>query len=93
MKIALNRKYGCFMLTEQQQTILENHPIENFIDEVDYRQNLRIDKLLIATLESTPCHDGVRILEMPDNITDFKISDYDGFETVYYVVDGKIHIL
>ena len=30
------------------------------------------------------------IAEIPDNATDYVIEDYDGKETVLYVVDGKI---
>lgn len=29
---------------------------------------------------------------IPDEATDTMLSDYDGFETIYYVLDGKIHV-
>ena len=32
----------------------------------------------------------MRVVEIPDNITDYKIYDYDGREYVVYVLDGKI---
>ena len=31
------------------------------------------------------------VVEIPDNITDYEIDEYDGFESITYVVDGKIH--
>lgn len=31
------------------------------------------------------------IVEIPDNVTDWEISEYDGWESVVYVLDGKIY--
>lgn len=31
------------------------------------------------------------VFEMPDNVTDYYIDDYDGMENVFYVIDGKIY--
>ena len=28
---------------------------------------------------------------IPDNATDWEMDEYDGYETITYVVDGKIH--
>lgn len=33
------------------------------------------------------------VVEIPDESTDYYIEDYDGVESVIYVVDGKIHVL
>lgn len=33
----------------------------------------------------------IEVVEIPDNVTDWQINDYDGSESVIYVVDGKIH--
>ena len=33
----------------------------------------------------------LEVIDLPDNLTDYEISEYDGFESVIYVVDGKIH--
>lgn len=37
--------------------------------------------------------DGVRLrlVEIPDTMTDWEKNDYDGIETITYVVDGKIY--
>lgn len=90
MKIAVNRNYGGFRLTEKQIEVLQPLVNEDFIDEVDYNQKLRNDPILIRTLELYPSDNDVKIIEIPDNATDWVINEYDGFETVYYVVDGKI---
>lgn len=36
-------------------------------------------------------HARLKIVEIPDNCTDYEINEYDGIETITYVVDGKIH--
>lgn len=89
MKIALNKDYGCFMLNEEQEKNLKPLVDDDFIYEVDYNHKLRTNKYLIETLEKIPSK-SITIIEIPDNATDFIIDDYDGFETVYFVVDGKI---
>lgn len=37
--------------------------------------------------------DGVRLraVEIPDTMTDWEMDEYDGVESIIYVVDGKIH--
>ena len=47
---------------------------------------------LVAFVEKHPddCGD-LEVVEIPDESTDYLINEYDGAETVYYVVDGKIH--
>lgn len=33
----------------------------------------------------------LEVIDLPTNLTDCEVSEYDGFESVIYVVDGKIH--
>jgi redox-sensitive bicupin YhaK (pirin superfamily) len=33
----------------------------------------------------------LRLVEIPDTMTDWEKNDYDGIETITYVVDGKIY--
>lgn len=37
--------------------------------------------------------EALKVVEIPDYATDFLIVDYDGQESVLYVVDGKIHMI
>ena len=52
----------------------------------------RDDAALVEYVEThaDECRD-LRVVTLPDNITDWMLNDYDGLETVYYVVNGKIH--
>jgi hypothetical protein len=47
---------------------------------------------LVEMVEAMPelCGD-LRIVEIPDTATDYNIDEYDGFESVVYVVNGKLH--
>lgn len=59
---------------------------------------IRTNQILISELESLIENDFpvdrssscIEIVEIPDNATDWRLIDYDGVETLYYVVDGKI---
>lgn len=33
----------------------------------------------------------LEVVELPEGTTDYRISEYDGFERVWYAVDGKIY--
>lgn len=33
----------------------------------------------------------LEVVEIPDNTTDYEINEYDGYETVIYVIDGKLY--
>ena len=57
----------------------------------------RTDPQVIAAVEAdaeaaayNDCAE-LEVAEIPDNVTDWDIQDYDGYETLIYVVDGKIH--
>lgn len=82
MKIVVNGDfggYGCDVSNE-------------FEELVDNYANDRVNSELVNFVENNPddCGD-LTIVEIPDNATDFDIMDYDGMETLIYVVDGKIH--
>ena len=89
MKIVLNRAYGGFSLPEDFR--------EQFnINEYDEYDINRTDERLINFIENNGGEVKVfcgtlEIAEIPDNSTDWEISEYDGFEEVIYVIDGKIH--
>lgn len=58
----------------------------------------RTNPILISELESLiendfpidRCSSLLEIVEIPDDATDWILTEYDGAETLYYVVDGKI---
>ena len=62
-----------------------------------YDWDTRTDPQVIAAVEADAdaaarddCAE-LEVAEIPDTVTDWDIQDYDGYETLIYVVDGKIH--
>jgi nitroreductase len=60
-------------------------------DKVREKKRKPIDEL-VAFVESHPdeCGD-LEVVEIPDTATDWEIDEYDGWESVVYVVNGKLH--
>lgn len=86
MKVVLNKCYGGFGLDEE---LAEQYGLDEW--SVD-----RTDEKLIELVEkygedAGGSHSELEIVEIPDEATDWEIDEYDGFEGVIYVVDGKIH--
>ncbi len=81
MKIVLNKDYGGFGYGVAPE-------YEDFVRGCGDRTNPE----LVDFVESHPdeCGD-LEVVEIPDTATDWEIDEYDGWETVTYVVDGKLH--
>lgn len=87
MKIILNKSYGGFEVDEKWEDVLG-------IAELD-EEELRFSEPLIKAIESNFPVDGysarLEVITIPSNATDFAVINNDGFETVIYVVDGKLY--
>lgn len=54
--------------------------------------NDRSNATLVEKVEKYPEEfEGLQIAHIPEEATDYTIVEFDGFEVVYYVVDGKIY--
>lgn len=80
MKIVINVSYGGF-----------GYGVAKEIAPLAKRGN-RTSPQLIELVETQPnkCGD-LRVVEIPDNATDWIVHEYDGLEEIIYVMDGKIH--
>lgn len=83
MKMVINCTYGGFRLPKKFCELYGMGPYSS-ID--------RTDKRLISYVETNNDIDcsSLCIVEIPDTATDWALNEYDGAETVIYVVDGKI---
>ena len=93
MKIAINRCYGGFSLSQRACARLRCKSYD-YADPNDPKDR-RDDPKLISCLEALgPDADGALsklvVCDVPDTITDWAVIDYDGLETLLYVQDGKI---
>ena len=95
MKLVLSKCYGGFSLSEEACKKLFALGVKEFED--DYWEDIdRNNEHLIAIVEkdaesaSGSCAN-LEIVEIPNNATDWMIDEYDGWETVIYVVDGKLY--
>jgi hypothetical protein len=80
MKIVLNKDYGGF-----------GYGVAKKYDDI-INHCERTDAELIEFVETHPdeCGD-LKVVEISDEATDWEIDEYDGLESVTYVVDGKIY--
>lgn len=84
MKFVLNKCYGGYGLSDWAE------------EQMGCSEPYRDDPELVSLVEQYPdkvsasCAE-LQIVEIPDNTTDYEIDEYDGFESITYVVDGKIH--
>ena len=85
-KILVNTSFGGFGIREDL--------FDEFMERTGGLDDIREDKKLIAFVEQGfdigDSFADIGLAEIPDNATDYVIEEYDGKETVLYVVDGKI---
>ena len=92
MKIVANRRYGGFNLSRKAKELL-NIPVDAYTWKCD-----RTDERLIAAIEERGSkyvsgnYAKLEVVEIPDEATDWYIDNYDGMESIFYVVGGKIYI-
>lgn len=84
MKLVINKDYGGFGYGVADEY---DDFVRGFSDEEQ-----RANPELVAFVEShlDECGD-LEVVEIPDTATDWEIDEYDGWESVTYVVDGKLH--
>lgn len=90
MVFVLNKCFGGWSLSDwavEQLGVEDNYP---------YRDEFSLDKLvqLINEYGSEKVSGRsakLKVIEVPDTCTDYEINEYDGIETITYVVDGKLY--
>jgi hypothetical protein len=89
-KIVLNYCYGGYSLSEEAMALLNVDDI--FAYEED-RTNPRLVEVVETLGEKANGNCAALVVRtIPDEATDYLITEYDGSETLYVVVDGKIRV-
>lgn len=87
MKIVINKCFGGFSVNDNIVRMLN---LESRYDLEDDRTNAKLIELIESGEDVNSEYSDLAVVEIPDDATDYKINEYDGYETVYYVLDGKI---
>lgn len=87
MKIVINTIYGRFELSEE---------CCNTLGDLVNRPNLRTNPNFVRLVErdsdwASGEEAALKVVEIPDDITDWEIENYDGIEAVTYVRNGRIY--
>lgn len=85
MKLVINNCFGGFGLSKKAHAWLDTN---NTPDRDDPRLVECIQTL--GEKANGPFAE-LDIVEIPDGVTDWEITEYDGAEAVIYVLNGKIH--
>ena len=90
MKIVINKCYGVMSLSTKACDRLGCHPYDFCADVMRTNSDL-IQVVEELGEEASGSCAKLCVVEIPDEATDYMIVEYDGRETLYYVVDGKIY--
>lgn len=88
MKVVINDCFGGFSINSEIA--------KKYFDGERYGIK-RTDPTLISLIESgIDCNGScaeLKVVEIPENATDWRMFEYDGAESIIYIVNGKIHNL
>ena len=87
MTIITNRCWGGFSLPAD---FCETYDLEQY-DDIDRTDERLVNYVREHNNVAEFGYSKLAAVEIPDEATDWEINDYDGMETIIYVVDGKIH--
>lgn len=90
MKLVVNKCYGGFSLSNKALSMLG---FKHRYDAYDLDRN---DPRLVEVVETLGrAADGscarLAVVTLPETATDYHIDEYDGLESIVYVVDGKLN--
>lgn len=85
MKIVINACFGGWSINPE---IADKYGFDM------YDEDITNEKLIELIESGVNCSDecsNLKVVEIPDNATDWRVIEYDGAEYIIYVVDGKMH--
>ncbi len=91
MKLVLNKCYGGFSLSRRAARALGLGYTYDDIDRADPQLVHLVERFGFEAVSGEHAH--LRVVEMPPDISDWEINEYDGYETVTYVLNGKLYHL
>lgn len=89
MKIVVNKCFGGFSVNDNIVNMLNLESRYDFLLRND-RTNVKLIELIESGEDVNGEFANLIVVEIPDDATDYIIDEYDGYENVLYVLDGKI---
>lgn len=89
MKLVVNKCYGGFGLSRRAARALGLEHTYDDIDRADPQLVHLIEQFGFEAVSDEYAH--LKVVEVPVGVTDWEINDYDGYETVIYVLNGKLY--
>ena len=87
MKIVINKCFGGFGINGDT---MERLNLDDPYELEDDRTNAGLINLIESGVNVDTDFSNLKVVEIPDDATDYMINEYDGYEHVLYVLDGKI---
>ena len=87
MKIVVNKCFGGF---DVNGDTMERLNLDNPYELEDDRTNAGLINLIESGVNVNTDFSNLEVVEIPDDATDYMINGYDGYESVLYVLNGKI---
>lgn len=93
MKFVLNKCYGGFGLSDKAEDELKSKlNLEDFFSWEIARNNEALVEIVERLgAEANGSFAELKVVDIPDENTDYEIDNYDGIETITYVLNGKLH--
>jgi hypothetical protein len=95
MEIVINKDYGGYGISYRARHAIEeaNEPDEISGDEFRTSPTLINFIKTYGSEAASDSYANLKVVNIPDNATDWRIEEYDGLESIIYVVDGKMYDL
>lgn len=91
MEIVVNRCFGGFSLSKKACERLGTDDPYSY-DEKELRSSSRLVECVRALGDSASGRCAkLKIVAIPSDVTDWEINDYDGAESITYVLNGKLY--
>ena len=85
MKYVINACFGGFGI---KKDVAEKYGFNRY---TEARDNPKLIELIESGVDCSNDFAKLVVVDIPDDATDFELNEDDGYESIIYVVDGKIY--
>lgn len=85
MKYVINACFGGFGI---KKDVAEKYGFDRYAEN---RDNPKLIELIESGVDCSDDCANLVVVDIPDDATDYEFDEYDGYESIIYVLNGKIH--